>query len=366
MKQVVLISELNSSNLGDVVISCLSKQVFQNKASQILQFDISTSRLLLVSRIINKLLLGKLFKSLYRKYLIFVTEFELNKILTNETIIVFSGGQMFLDYFAPSIIGVLRGAIKRNIPVHFFACGIGKMTTQNINELTALLTKCDVKITLRDGLSHFRGNILTNVEFCPDIAIKSSCYYGTKNTISNNVGFGCIDIFYYNQNSPQKIITESEYVNSCIHAVSEILKLGYTVTLFTNGSQTDFNVCNKIYKRLCDNKNVRIAPRPKTDVELVEIIKNFSFVVASRLHALIISYSYKIPFLGFAWDDKLYSFERVIGFSSGKIIKKIYEMNVVCWENVFKEINEEEFFAKFEELNSIINKNKETILKKIL
>ena len=366
MKQIVLVSELKSPNLGDVVISSLSKKIFQKEVYNVLQFNISTSRLLFSSRIINKLIIGKQLKRLYRKYLIYKTKNAFDKILNNESAIVFSGGQMFLDYFIPSIIGILNIAKQRNIPIYFFACGTGGMSNENIEELSTLLSKCKVNITLRDGLELFRKNIYSDVEFCPDVAIKASFYYGDKNINSNIIGFGCIDVFYYNQNSPQKVITESEYVDRCVQAVSDILKLGYIVTLFTNGAQSDYILCTKVHKRFCNNKNIRIAPRPRTDVELVELIKGFRFVIASRLHALIISYSYKIPFLGFAWDDKLYSFENIIGFSSGTIIKKLEDMNNVCWRNVFENIDENKFCERFEYLNSRIDFKINNLLKELL
>lgn len=44
---------------------------------------------------------------------------------------------------------------------------------------------------------------------------------------------------------------------------------------------------------------------PKNGQELVNLIANFTFVIANRLHAQIIAYSLDIPTFGILWDEKV-------------------------------------------------------------
>lgn len=336
MRNVILISELYSSNLGDTVISKISQKLFAKEfgLDHIIQYDISKHRRTLIGRIICRLskLLG--LEDLLNRYLYCATRRDIKRILLNKSIVVFSGGQLFLDFFIPPMLGILDVIKETNTHTYFFACGIGRLRPREISKLKYYLNNNSIRVTVRDGLTFFQENISPNVYACPDVAIKSSDIYGYRNEIRNNVGFGVFDISYYNRNSPNSKMSEEEYIDQCSNSIRQIRNLGYNVTIFTNGSDTDYNVSKIIYNRLIGDNNIYIAKCPKNDIELVEIIKGFSFVIASRLHALIIAYSYNIPFYGFAWDNKLYGFEQTIGLSSGEVVEHVENIQNVNWSKV--------------------------------
>ena len=114
------------------------------------------------------------------------------------------------------------------------------------------------------------------------------------------------------------------------------MALGYDVEIFTNGSPIDYIVAKSLYFRF--NQLLTLAVRPKNDRDLVYQISKYNIVIASRLHALILSYSYKIPFVGIVWDAKVEEFANLIGYSN-----RVYKMNCLTninWSNTLEEIRE--------------------------
>lgn len=89
-------------------------------------------------------------------------------------------------------------------------------------------------------------------------------------------------------------------------AATSLIARGYQVTLFTNGSPEDrlFRDC---LRELMGNA-VQVAPDFALPGDLAHFLAGFDCVLAHRLHACIVAYSYQIACVGFAWDKKLKSF----------------------------------------------------------
>jgi len=83
---------------------------------------------------------------------------------------------------------------------------------------------------------------------------------------------------------------------------------GCEVTLFTNGSPEDRLFRDKVETGLAGRAHIRFAPDFANPGELARFLSGFECVLAHRLHACIVAYSYQVPTLGFAWDRKLRSF----------------------------------------------------------
>lgn len=339
MKKIILIGESNSTNLGDQIICRTSLYLYESSLNsrdvKVEIFDISYQRNSLFWRIVRKcfqlLKLGFIGANLYTIYLKRV----LRPHLSSDTLIVFAGGQMFLDYFIDSMITVLELASSRNLPVVFSSCGTGRMSLMNTEKLKKALYPCEIKsISLRDGLVFFYDRFKKQTEQKADVAVCCDMYYGKtplKNS-TNKIGWGCIAVEYYNQNNSIDCITKQEYLQSSFLSIEKILKLGYKVDIFTNGDFSDYEIAKELYQ-LFNTDSVTLALRPTTDVCFVENIQQYRFVIASRLHALIVSYAYDIPFIGLSWDNKLMEFSQLIEHPDR--VFDLSDMMKIQWEQLF-------------------------------
>ena len=107
------------------------------------------------------------------------------------------------------------------------------------------------------------------------------------------------------------------------------------VCIFTNGTPGD----QRFAEMLARNFNIEgttdetLCPRPKTVAELVNTITQCEAIIATRLHAGVIAFSYGIPFVGLVWNQKQRFFAESIGlpdrffdvseFNAGQIVKKL-------------------------------------------
>ena len=91
----------------------------------------------------------------------------------------------------------------------------------------------------------------------------------------------------------------------------------YTVVCFTNGAEEDemflARCCDRLRQTGMVGSQVVISPRCKSPAELARLVASFDVVIAHRLHACILAYSYRIPAVGFRWDPKLQAFLDAVG-----------------------------------------------------
>jgi len=98
-----------------------------------------------------------------------------------------------------------------------------------------------------------------------------------------------------------------------IDIVQSAVERGINVCLFCNGAAEDVVLLQKVAAApkvvsLIESGAVLVPAMPKTPTELVQIIGACRAVIAHRLHACIVAYSYKRPIVGLGWDAKLESF----------------------------------------------------------
>ena len=337
MKSYLFVGESNSENLGDSVICNLTLQFarkeLQDRADYSL-FDISCARCTLVGKLLSKL--KQICNiDLFSSYQFVYTYLRAYFIVSKSTTIIFVGGEIFLDYFINAIFALLSLSKRKGLNVRFHSCGVGKMSEKSnlrfLQYLKSVKLEC---FTLRDGIKYYQS-VIPNVRQIPDIAICANEFY-LSSPKSKKIGWGVINVESYNFNYPNNPISLEEYLLMSEFAIREILALGYDVEIFTNGSPIYYIVAKSLHFRF--NQLLTLAVRPKNDRDLVYQISKYNIVIASRLHALILSYSYKIPFVGIVWDAKVEEFANLIGYSN-----RVYKMSCLTninWSNTLEEIRE--------------------------
>ena len=97
-----------------------------------------------------------------------------------------------------------------------------------------------------------------------------------------------------------------------------LVERGERVCLFCNGAREDQAFAERIFfgDRLASSRStglLRLAERPGTPEELMDVIRSNSVMLAHRLHACIAAYALGIPHVGLGWDQKVESFFRSVG-----------------------------------------------------
>lgn len=95
--------------------------------------------------------------------------------------------------------------------------------------------------------------------------------------------------------------------------IRSLCRAGHEVVLFTNGSPEDESYKSNIAAELESEARVHVAPAFRKPGELALFIAELDGVVAHRLHACIVAYSYRVPAIGLAWDRKLDRFFALTG-----------------------------------------------------
>lgn len=344
MKKIIIYAVTRSDNLGDNVIGETCYKLVKSKYPT---YNVELRDLYHIPFIFKVLI--KFFNVLHvntaglRTSIMRFTEFL--SLKQQEHIVVFAGGQLFYETFIEQIWQIVTLAETKDINVHFYGCGTGYLSCDKFNKLVQLLSKPNVKsVCLRDDYIGLQSQV-NKVRFVPDVAISCNKVFNRSNS-RNVIGIGLISIDNYNKHNTKQLSKE-EYYNGIIAVINKFLSKSYSIELFCNGNIADYNACKELYSYIVGNK-LSIAPRPKTSAELVGIVTQYSHVIASRLHAMIISYSFKIPFYGLSWDSKIPSFCQNIHYTSYCGIESLSLYADTIPDYLFNSVYDEDLWAQLQ------------------
>jgi polysaccharide pyruvyl transferase WcaK-like protein len=337
---VILAGEWNSANLGDEVICNTFKNLFQHyipdKDIQIVQLPLSIHKMNVGEKIICYIL-RLIFKNAAERYAQTIRYkniiFEMRKLISKYYIqkLIFVGGAVFQKYFVYSMRVIIIECTRHIIPVFFNACGYGPNSIQSLSIFKWILKQpCVKQVTTRDDLSLISSE---GIKVVPDIAITAYRYYNfiihKKQQI---IGINIIAPDHYLKNS-NDTITVSSFNNIIISMIEKISSI-YKVVLFSNGACEDQEYIDWLYGKMGYLTNITMEERPKNGFELINIICGFSLVIGFRLHSLIVSYSYNIPTIGIAWDNKLAFWGQMTGNTN---IYMLSQLPVECIPELIEE-----------------------------
>lgn len=332
-RNIVFIGETESCNLGDSVICKVLTSLFkrENSLNDVILLDISVARR--PKDIFSQILGNKFYTRFYTyfdKYIYYYSLLYYFLFIPYGAKVCFVGGALIQNFFADSLLAVLSVCRYKNCSLEFFSLGCGPLEDRYISQIEKKIKKIKkVELSFRDSLDVF-GNRLP-LSQSPDVAICSNLYYGNiKHKREHVIGIGVIDV-KTNNNIGVDISIEL-YRRCIITIVKEVIRRGWQVELFCNGELGDYAELCRI-KEMINLQSVHIAKRPGNDMELVSCVSGYEYVIASRLHALIIAYSYKIPIFGLSWDKKIQSFLNYVGLENNCVdlsdLKLEYIDNIV-------------------------------------
>ena len=366
MKKILIVGELFSENLGDGVICDVVKKYFEtdyivdfldlsgrkkinyynNKNDY--SFNIWKEEIKYYKSNIKKMLYkigirpkGKNINNIYEQ---FKCNFDQYIRLNNPDLILFAGGQMFIDTFIMQINYVCEYAKKNNIKIIFNACGVGKLLMDNI--LENIIKNESVKyISLRDGADNFEKKYKYKPIDTYDTVVIANRFYSCQNNNKYDLGVGIM------LSQLQSVKKQKKFWIKMLKKLKEN-KIEFKV--FTNGSYKDQSFAKYVLMHAgYEYKNI-LLKKPNTPEELIELINSFKSIISMRLHSLIIAYSFNIPTIAISWDKKVEHFFNKI--KRQEMCYKIYDNKIYDVKKLISLLNKNyDYNAKKEIQNNIDN-----------
>ncbi|MDA0967539.1 MAG: polysaccharide pyruvyl transferase family protein [Proteobacteria bacterium] len=337
--KIAILNVKYSPNLGDGAIAeCLENELAKNLPdAQIFSLDIGGlddygssgsilgSKLNLTRRI--SFLPKSLQKTIKQNLMPIAVNLKYKKAwqqkLSNSNALIVGGGQLFMDIdnHFPIRITTAINTTPKTTPVFVYAVGVSEAwTNRAINMYKRIFKQNKLKRSFvrdKDSQENWLNHFGTpRPDFVRDPALLSESYYGfidktPRKSKRKLIALGVSD--------PSDMVLstgkESDIVCGDISFYMNIIEVlynrGFDISLFTNG--LDIEYMSKVEKNIktLDIKvqnRVKILPRAERPKDLVKQIASADALIAHRLHANIIAYSYCIPHVGLVWDKKLIGF----------------------------------------------------------
>lgn len=324
MKNILLVGEWKSPNLGDSVLcNCVYKYLEKHLSHHnLIKFDLSfgynptkfqywlyskLGRLLcLFNKTTNRDISDNILSLSDLRSKIFIK--DIKKIQPIDCII-FCGGQIFLDYFTYCVSEIVIFAENHNIPIFWNACGGSSKLTDTSSRIfiRCINSRMTQVISVRDSINYFK-KINPNTILVPDTAVLVSKCYPINSKRTDLIGLSTISHKLINERV-DKNVSKDYIVQFWKSLIKKIEGANLKWKFFTNGDPEDYSATKQLLNNLgYHSEDIHISPRPTSDKELVNLISSFDAVVSFRLHSHIIAYSLGIPSYGLAWDKKVIDF----------------------------------------------------------
>ncbi len=118
-------------------------------------------------------------------------------------------------------------------------------------------------------------------------------------------------------------------------------------------SKTELEIIKEIFEFFKRDNNVKILTDDLNVFEMVNVIKQFDFIVSSRYHSIVHAYKNGVPALAIGWSEK---YPEIMGE---------FGQSDYCFD-VRNELKEKEIIEKLEKLLINFKKERKKIIKKIL
>ncbi|MCV6594736.1 MAG: polysaccharide pyruvyl transferase family protein [Silicimonas sp.] len=247
--------------------------------------------------------------------------------------VVIGGGQLFSDAdlnFPLKVGRIARICRDADVALAVYGVGVSKNWTERGAALFGQICAADLRhVALRDtesaqSLAAQLPQLTEEIRIVPDPAVVAAAAYGPAPEAVRAVGAGrvgiCVtadEVLRYHANSR---IAGGAPAALFAGVIDRLCRAGVPVALFTNGAVEDEESLARLwatpdfvpYRK--DGRLVRHAAF-ETPRDLAHGISSHDLILAYRLHASIVAFSYGVPSIGLGWDRKVQSFYEAIGCS---------------------------------------------------
>ncbi len=242
----------------------------------------------------------------------FIAAYE-RSIRESDAVIV-GGGQIIVDRqlgFPLRIATIVSLAKKYQKKIAVFSCGADRTQGSVARAIFGSLARSACYISARDETSRAffesLGPSLT-VNCHPDVGFLVSSVHQAHGTAAD----GVIGVNVMPHSTMAAFTGASsgadgqEQDRKAWEAlIGQLLSRGYRVQIMTNGDPLDYDAADGLYEVFREESRVRLMPRPMRPVDLAEQMQGIPALVASRMHAGIVAYSYGKRVLPIVWDKKV-------------------------------------------------------------
>ncbi len=339
--KVAIFNVKYSPNLGDGIIAeCLERAIRQRTGCAVESIDLAGrtrwsdpvdggARALVLTLIQRMpgwlrdasvtLLLGRRVKKRFRPQWI--------RLLKGVDFAVFGGGQLFQDAdlnFPIKIAAAVAECGQKHLPMAVFAVGATPIrSTRGRLLLERLLGSRHLVYTaVRDSQS--RDALFSmgyKAELCRDPGLLAARIWPAQIKAARPrplVGL-CIahPAVLGHHSSRYERLSSADATALYAATARSLVAGGFDLRCFTNGAGEDEKLLAAARPHLLaadpSAKRVTFARRRENPRELSELIASCDAIVAHRLHAAILAYSYRVPAIGLRWDEKVSSFFESVG-----------------------------------------------------
>ena len=357
--RVLLISELNSDNLGDTSIYICLKRLFELYGCQVKGLDLSRGDFFCTEkidsnlnsiflnldenfsipqrkkigkfRIISRKLLHLLPSYinltiiwLKKKYLHLKRKKDWTRVVQNSDLVIFGGGALLMDnwIFPLSLFYGSKLVRDLDVPYGVFGCSVGnKFSRFGEKKIKEFLIGAKF-IILRDNLSALKLNELGFKEdgICVDPAICTNEVINVKKKVCNHtLGMNILSYVQHPNVKKENYFNYMKEMEETILKIDTQRELGISrILIFNTGEYDDMIAAYTLYSKIkskLKNLEIVLTDRLQSLHGLCKVINECDIVVGTRMHSCIISKSYGIPIIGISWDEKINGFFDMIGLN---------------------------------------------------
>jgi polysaccharide pyruvyl transferase WcaK-like protein len=248
------------------------------------------------------------------------------RMLAGADLAILGGGQIFSDADLNFCVKIARAARLiggAGVPVAVHAAGVSPNWSARGTELFGELFAADLRMVgLRDAASIEAWRRQTGGRgpapvLSRDPGLLAVDCYGPV-VAGDEIGLGVTAPHILRYHADAAVAgAGAQGLEFFSDLARELVRRGHRVRLFCNGAVEDRAALDRVVRQglggLVDKGAVSVAPPPDTPGDLVRTVAGCRVVVAHRLHACIVAWSYARPVVGLGWDRKLESFFASIG-----------------------------------------------------
>ena len=246
--------------------------------------------------------------------------------LRDADLAIVGGGQLIQDgdlNFPVKLSIVASECRRNNVPIALFGLGVAESRSRRGAALISSLLHSDelVFAGVRDAefARRLRRRGVKGVVVTPDPGLMASRLWPLSVRRPRKhplVGVGIthpVILQHHGEGQPDDTTIRDLYRS----LIRRLLASGYDVTCFSNGAREDQAYLDDVVGSMISNADERLtrAPDCRTPREFAELVGSFDAVIAHRLHACILAYSYRVAHVGLSWDPKLAAFFANVGRS---------------------------------------------------
>lgn len=327
-RKVVMVSFIDSSNIGDQLISKTIEQELlidyevENFSYKYVEDDfycnsINKKRRSWLNKVYNKYIknimvvhtiIAKTKWFLYYNYKLKRQDSEkLRKALRETGVLIIGGGNVIFDssrhtFSALKFAHLLDIAEEEGAEVFVCSIGIGPFQTEKQEkEAVKQLKRCKA-VVLRDSLSQrycIENDFETAVKSIdPVFLLKAEDKAMVKKTPIIGI---CVIDYRISGASYEKYVSYLKNLKRLITILDRYLSV--KIVLFSTEKE-DYNTIDELEKGLPDVISVS-SRTVDSDKDLLKMYSTFDLVIGTRMHSMIIAVSQNIPVIGLSWQQKV-------------------------------------------------------------